>query len=274
VQREALPRGAALLSLVKGFAVPSSPLLDFFGCVEIIHLPARTDRYASLARELARIGIDVEDPRVRFPDPPMPADPDGFPSRGVYGNHLSHLDILRRARDANAPAVWVLEDDAIFRSSLARPGEQQRIVALLQQQPWDMCFLGHAFPNSAFKSAPKGLVPVARGSKWAHCYAVHQSALPRLVDYLEGVERRPAGHPEGGKMYIDGSFSLFREHNPDFIALFANPVLSVQRGSTSSLASHWSEKLSPRERIVQLGRACRDEMWRRTGIYVWNAPTP
>jgi hypothetical protein len=254
--------------------VPTSPFLDFFGCVEIIHLPARTDRYASLARELARIGIAIADPRVRFPDPPMPADANGFPSRGVYGNHLSHLDILRRARDAKLPAIWVLEDDAIFRTSLSRPEEQQRIVELLRQQPWDMCFFGHALPSTEFKSAPKGLVPLSRSSKWAHCYAVHERALPRLVAYLEDVERRPEGHPEGGKMYIDGSFSLYREKNPDFIALFANPVLSVQRGSTSSLAStHWRERLSPRERIVQLGRECRDEMWRRTGIYVWNAPT-
>ena len=95
-----------------------------------------------------------------------------------------------------------------------------------------------------------------------------------VIPYLEDVERRPEGHPDGGKMYIDGSFSLYRELNPDFIALFANPVLSVQRGSTSSLAStDWRERLSPRQRIVELGRACRDEMWRRTGIYVWNAPT-
>jgi hypothetical protein len=78
-----------------------------------------------------------------------------------------------------------------------------------------MCFFGHALPSTEFKAAPKGLVPLSRSSKWAHCYAVHQRALPRLVAYLEEVERRPEGHPAGGKMYIDGSFSLYREHNPD-----------------------------------------------------------
>jgi hypothetical protein len=79
-----------------------------------------------------------------------------------------------------------------------------------------------------------GLIPPTADFFWAHCYAVHARVLPRLIAYLERATILPSGHPEGGKLYIDGEFTLFRRFNPDVVTLVANPRLSIQKGRFSS----------------------------------------
>jgi len=191
-------------------AANHSPLLEYFSRVEIIHLRERKDRYDVLVRELARIGIDINNDRIEIPDAPRPGDSQGFPSRQIYGNFLSHLDILRRARNNQCPAVLVLEDDAIFRTFLADAAFQRQLVKTLEIEPWDICYFGHPITNQLL-GQPHGLIRSDLTFKWAHCYAVHQRALNNLVEYLEATAKRPVGDPMGGKMYIDGALSLYRK---------------------------------------------------------------
>ena len=72
----------------------------------------------------------------------------------------------------------------------------------------------------------------------------------------------------GGKMHIDGCYNLFRRFNPDVVALVSNPVLSVQKGSPSSLNNRpWYEGPKFGRMLVGLARSVRDELWRRTGLH-------
>src|SRR5437879_2061689 len=91
-------------------------LLDYFDRIEIIHLPSRTDRLNALGSELRRIGLDICHAKVQIPEPAMPDTANGFASKGVYGNFLSHLDILKRSHCDGLDSVLILEDDAIFSS--------------------------------------------------------------------------------------------------------------------------------------------------------------
>ena len=69
-------------------------------------------------------------------------------------------------------------------------------------------------------------------------------------------------------MYIDGCYNLFRRFNPDVVALVSNPVLSVQKGSPSSLNNlPWYERPKFARGLVGLARSVRDELWRRTGLH-------
>jgi glycosyl transferase family 25 len=239
--------------------------IDYFDRISIIHLPERADRYEALERELKSIDIDVKHPKVRIPFAPRPDDACGFTSKGVYGNFLSHYNILKEALDDKLGPILVLEDDAIFSRRMAR--EQEQLVHSLGHNPWDICFLGHSL-NKELKGLPHGLIPHSAEFRWAHCYAVHPRILPRLVTYLEANAENPAGHPRGGKMYIDGCYNLFRRFNPDVVALVSNPVLSVQKGSPSSLNNRpWYEGPKFGRMLVGLGRSVRDELWRRTGLH-------
>ena len=231
--------------------------LDFFDRISIINLPSRPDRLHALRSELRRVGYDIDNPKVTIPFAPEPADANGFPSRGVYGNFLSHLGILESAYQDGLQNVLVLEDDAIFSARF----RTCPVAETLSSQPWDMCFIGHALKLAP---TPSGFQRSDAPFKWAHCYAVNCRVLPRLVDYLKATIERPVAHPTGGKMYIDGAFSLFRQQNPDIVSLLAAPSLSSQKGSPSNLsARNWYDKNPLTKPIVATARAIRDELWRQ-----------
>lgn len=235
-------------------------LSEYFDRIAIVHLPERTDRFESLSIELRHLGIDIQDPKIDIPYAPKPADANGFTSRGVYGNFLSHLEILRRARDQGLGAIWVLEDDAIFSRRMCRT--QPQLVERLRQEDWDLCFFGHSLAKELL-GQPAGLVATHSEFIWAHCYAVHARVLPRIVAYLEAALDLPPGHPEGGKLYIDAAFTLFRRFNPDVVTLVGNPALSVQKGCFSSLNERtWYDRAAITRPFASAARLLRDNWWK------------
>lgn len=238
-------------------------LLDCFDRIAIIHLKERADRYLSLARELQRMEIDIRHQKVRIPEAPMPNNANGFSGKGVYGNFLSHLEILKSAQEDALRSVWVLEDDAIFSHRFVR--EQDEIADFLTRTQWDICWFGHSLTKE-LRALEPGLRRYSGPFYWAHCYAVNARVLPRLTEYLAETISRPQGHPEGGKLYIDAAYSLFRKFDPHVVALVGNPVLSVQRGSPSSLAhGRWYDRFPIISPAVNAARGVRDECWRWTG---------
>jgi hypothetical protein len=235
-------------------------LYEYFDRIAIIHLPDRRDRFQALSAELRDMGIDIRQPKVQIPHAPIPTDWTGWPSRGVYGNFLSHLGILRQALEDGLQTVWVLEDDAIFSRRMRR--EQLALVETLKEREWDLCFFGHSLKHELAEQ-PTGFVAPNADFIWAHCYAVHARALPRLVAYMERALVLPAHHPEGSRLYIDGAFTLFRRSNPDVVALVHNPALSIQKGCTSSLNDpKWYDTVAVTRPLVSLARRARDHWWK------------
>ena len=246
-------------------------LLDYVDRIAIIHLRSRTDRLEALVAELRRMGIEISHPKVVIPDAPMPADPNGFPSKGIYGNFLSHLQILKSALQDGMSSVWILEDDAIFSRRFMR--DQEKLSNILAHNKWDICFFGHTLTRE-LASLEHGLPRYSGPFYWAHCYAVHAGILPRLIGYFEETIDNPAGDPRGGKMYIDAAHTLFRKFNPDVVTLVANPLLSAQRGSPSNLSKHRWYDTNILSHAVGLARELRDEYWRWTGRSFGGAAPP
>jgi hypothetical protein len=235
-------------------------LYEYFDRIAIIHLPDRQDRHHSIARELSALNMNIKQPKVRIPHAPIPSDWTGWPSRGVYGNFLSHLGILQQALKDELQTIWVLEDDAIFSRRMRR--EQQALVDTLMNTNWDLCFFGHSLTHE-LADQPPGLVAPNADFIWAHCYAVHARLLPRIVAYLERAVTLPPHHPEGSRLYIDAAFTLFRRQNPDVAAFVYNPALSIQKGCTSSLNNpRWYDKTRVTRPLVSMARHARDNWWR------------
>jgi len=67
-------------------------LYEYFDRISIIHLPERTDRYDALSKEVRRLDIDIAGSKVDIPYALRPEDANWFPSLGVYGSYLSHLE--------------------------------------------------------------------------------------------------------------------------------------------------------------------------------------
>lgn len=233
--------------------------------VSIINLPEQTARLQSVKQELAGLGFDPESDQIRVPYAPRPDGDGGFTSKGVYGNFLSHLSILKEARADGLDRIMVLEDDAIFLRAARRKAEQARIVAALQSRDWGMWFGGHRLTGE-LAGERDFLVPTTLGFTWAHCYVVNRPALGDLVDYLEEIMERPAGdNGRGGRMYIDGAFSHFRRLYPQHPCLVSNPAISIQKGVTSNLGAASGFARHVGAGVTAAARAARDEVWRWTG---------
>jgi glycosyl transferase, family 25 len=246
--------------------MPLGSLFEYFDRVGVIHLRERTDRYHALEAELSRVGLSLGHPKVSIPAAPMPSTSNGFSSRGVYGNFLSHVGIIEQAYSDGADTVLVLEDDAIF--SREFNVRQSAIAEHLKKNIWDEFFIGHSITRG-LPASNSGLVRFSGHFIWAHCYAIHRRIMPRIIDYFHQTLERDSGHPDGARMYIDGAHTEFRRLNPDVICLLSSPCLSVQKGSPSSLnSSHWYDRHYLSRAATTHARRVRDELWRRGKISV------
>jgi hypothetical protein len=150
----------------------TTTFLGFFDQVRIINLPSRADRRQETESEFSANGFPGPASCGLFFPAIAPEDAAGFPNRGVRGCYLSHLSILRQARDAGANRVLILEDDIAFVRDIASLGLQA--VLALDEQAWDIAYFGHALPS--LPDAPHWEI-VSQPMLLAHCYAVNGPAL-------------------------------------------------------------------------------------------------
>jgi glycosyl transferase family 25 len=111
----------------------------FFGLVYCINLDRRGDRWLGVRAEFERHGIR---PVIRYPaiDGKQVAIPDTWDDvPGAYGCLLSHLAVVREAREAGAESVLIFEDDIRFDGRFA---EKFADVAPRVPPDWDMLLLG------------------------------------------------------------------------------------------------------------------------------------
>jgi hypothetical protein len=216
-------------------------LIDYFSRVRIISLLSRSDRRAAITRELIKHGMTLELGKVDFFDAIRPNTAAGFPSIGLHGCFLSHLQILKEARAQALDRVLVLEDDLqLWKRFQAYVGP---LLDQLCSQHWGIVYFGHSVKLNYLPSATLVSVPSTQRIMLTHFLGINGSLFDRLIDFFEGLRQRPPGHPEGGPMSIDGGFSTFRLQNPDVVTLLANPSLGWQRSSrTDAHPNKWFDR--------------------------------
>lgn len=203
--------------------------LTTFDRIAIINLPERRDRRRAVTRELRSQGLSAESERVRFVQAIRPDGPGEFPSTGARGCFLSHLKVLRQAQADGVKRLLVLEDDVMFTPALRRAAHLRQA---LEQDDWQLAYPGHV---QAAQPGPLRWERTSEALVCAHCYAVNASALPVLVAHLEACLARPAGHPQGGPMHVDGALTWLRRQRPDLVTLLASRSLAGQRSSRSDI---------------------------------------
>lgn len=209
-----------------------------FERVTILNLPDRTDRRAEMTGELARLGIALDDPRIRLFPAIRPASQGGFPGIGAHGAFLSHLAALREARDLGCRSTLILEDDCDFAAGieLLLP----RALDRLDRLGLDIFYGGYLLPEGIGGGDPKA-TPLLRADptmplQMAHFVGFGRSAIGPLIAYLEAMLDRPEGSPEGGPMHVDGAYNWFRASRPDLTTWLAHPQLGHQRPSRSDIS--------------------------------------
>jgi hypothetical protein len=145
--------------------------------------------------------------------------------------------VLREAKKRELSNVLILEDDVAFSPLLGKSVDE---LCRALEEPWDFAYLGHVEKLAA--PSRLRLTRYAGPLVTAHCYAVNGSVLEELIGFLERVLTRPAGHPQGGPMHLDGALTMFRQANPEKVTLIAEPNLAWQRSSRSDLHSNWFQQ--------------------------------
>lgn len=225
------------------------------GSVFVINLESRTDRRTAMERQLQQIGCNAE-----FFSAIRPGDAGGFPSVGAHGCFMSHLEVLKLAQSRALDRVVILEDDVDF-----TPGFQQHWIlatAALRKLDWSICYPGHNVKDLA-----KGLSLLAsdRPVRCAHFVLVNGAAIPSLIRGLEQILARPAGHPLGGPMHVDGAYSTIRAQNAALVTYAYSPPLGIQRPSRSDIAGlKWFDRIGAISPIVALARRLKRGISRDT----------
>lgn len=233
-------------------------LIDFFDKSYIINLPERQDRYRAMRRELEKVGIFFPSDKVELFPAIKKTERGEFPSVGARGCFLSHLAILNQAKEQGLKNVLIIEDDLSFSNRFVQ--NQQALATELQQLEWDILYLGHI---EAVKTTTTSFQLFSQPLRTTHFLAINASVIERLVHFFEEILSRPAGHPDGGPMHVDGAYSTFRQQNPEVITLIATPTLGFQRPSLSDIYEerHWFDRLPVLSQLVSVVRAVK--LWHK-----------
>lgn len=211
---------------------------DYFDRIFIINLPHRTDRRRGIEDELRKAQMPLEPGKVEIFPGIRPDSAEKFPSIGCRGCFLSHLGVLKKARDLGLKNVLVFEDDCIIHPRFL--AEQHALVEQLRQSNWGMVYFGHI--EQVGERNPAHLIPYTKPMICAHFYGVNAPTLPGIIEFMEVLQTREPGHPDGGPMFPDGAFSFYRGRHPEILTLIAEPNLGHQRSSASDITSRWWDR--------------------------------
>lgn len=252
------------------FIENQSPILHYFDQIYIINLENRVDRLKEVEKELKKIGIDISHPVVNLFKASKPTHYEGWPSAGTKGCFLSHLAILKDAQKNQYQRILVLEDDVKFVSNFNR--QMESIILQLNNVSWDIFYGGYQMAEqtkiaitNAFNhpSHNKSLYisPSDTNIMCTHCVSFNESIIAALIQYLEAMMARPAGHAAGGPMHVDGAFSWFRKEHPHVKTVLAYPVLAIQRSSRTDIHDlKWMDTIPLIKNATRVARKIRNKI--------------
>jgi len=214
----------------------------------IINLEHRTDRRVAMQKRLSRIGWQANFfPAIR------PESAAAFPSIGARGCFLSHLAVLNNARDASVQQLILLEDDVNFIPDFS--DRWQKAMSALEARDWSIFYPAHVFAD-----LPAGLSHISpdRGVQCTHFMVFNGHAIAPIAAGLERILSRPAGHPIGGPMHVDGAYSTIRSQNPKLVTFAHSPALGYQRPSRTDVGDlKWFDRVAMLAPIVSMARKLR-----------------
>jgi hypothetical protein len=213
---------------------------EFFECVTIINLAERSDRRSEMEWELERAGLSPEPGRIEFFSALKMTEAAGFTNAGYHGCFRSHLGVLQKAAASKCKNVLVFEDDASISDRFRQ--DEVSLINQIRSLDWGIVYFGHGLEDVDDRPAELRIVPEG-GAPLTHFYAVNGHVLERLIDFLEKILKRPAGHPDGGPMSPDGALDVFLIQNPDVPCYCCSPSMASQRSSRSDLLPKWFDKL-------------------------------
>lgn len=212
-----------------------SNALDYFDRIFVINLPSRLDRRREISLQLKSIGLELNKGNVVLFPAIRPADPGGFPNVGTRGCFMSHLEVVRIARNEGLERILVLEDDLDFVPDFRL--HFPPILNWLQSSNWSLFYGGCRLESPVSGRIADGLMLASSRDQivTTHFLALRRDAICAAVPYFERMLERPGGHPDGGPMHVDGAYNWLRRAYPELTTVVAEPQLGYQRPSRTDI---------------------------------------
>jgi glycosyl transferase family 25 len=195
-----------------------------------INLDHRTDRKEQIEAELIRMGLKG----TRFPGTIYCAtEPDRFNNKNIYnpnaiGCHISHLNLIKLARDKKLSNILILEDD--FQFIVNKEELEFQITAFNNLNiEYNVVFLGY----NVKESEPfNDLISYGRSVQTASGYVVNQNFYDILIENLETNLEQHIRTQQSWAYCSDQCWkSLQKEHN----FFYFNTRIGQQRMSYSDI---------------------------------------
>jgi glycosyl transferase, family 25 len=216
----------------------------------VINLEHRADRRIAMEKQLSRISWNAE-----FFLAIKPQSAGDFPSIGARGCFLSHLSVLKKSLNTGVQLLVILEDDVNFSSDFIERWKQS--ISILGALEWSIFYPGHVLDG-----LPPGLSRISpdTGVRCSHFMVINGRAISTLITGLEKVLSRPAGHPLGGPMHVDGAYSTIRMHDHSLITYAHFPALGYQRPSRTDIGElKWFDSVPTLRPIVEFARKLKSK---------------
>ena len=136
--------------------------------IYFINLDHRTDRLEQITKELNDMGLKFK----RFPA--IKTTP------GILGCGLSHLAVLKEARDLGLKNVLIFEDD--FKFLIGKEEFHEKIENFLRSESFDVVMLAYLVQKS--EPYVPGLIKVLNGQT-ASAYIVNERFYGKIIDLYE-----------------------------------------------------------------------------------------
>lgn len=200
-------------------------LNSYFDKIYCINLEGRKDRWKESLDEFKKHNFIAD--RYNAIDGKI-VESLGRLSRGEHGCLLSHLNVIKKAKENNLSKVLVLEDDVEFSEDMT-----EKFFSYIQEiKDWDIIYFGayHAL-NNPYNPYP--LIKITDHlyktihSVAAHCYAVNSTVYNALIEEISKKSKPLDDH----HTEIQKKFNCF----------VIRPHLAWQRPSFSDIGEQYAD---------------------------------
>jgi glycosyl transferase family 25 len=219
--------------------------MNVLRAIYVINLEHRADRRVAIQKQLSRIGWHAD-----FFSAIRPESATNFPSIGARGCFLSHVAVLKKAQNRGVQQLVILEDDVNFAPSFSERWNFS--MSALENKEWSIFYPGHLLND-----LPAGLQRISPsvGVRCTHFMVINGHAISTLIRGLETILSRPAGHPLGGPMHVDGAYSTIRLQDHSLTTYVYFPALGYQRPSRTDVANlKWFDRIGMLAPIISIAR--------------------
>lgn len=213
---------------------------NFVDKIYVINLPSRPDRLEEFKNSSSKIGFDFQVFKAFGPKEieeiinsndfykMMNINQDHY-RKSAAGCFLSHLTIIKEAKEKGYKKIMILEDDCDFTENFA-----DKFHTLFEKLPdnWDFLYLSGSLPEFVEKFDGHARVSQVFTT---HSYVLNHTAYDRIIEYLSKYFLIKE---------VDACYTDLHKNLNSFIAL---PFLTYQRGSFSDIQQIYTDYGSTKE---------------------------